>query len=43
MHVMLFQEQILRLAVHYAGMDWEEMDQFRRLSALSRSKASWQR
>lgn len=27
---MLFQEQILRLAVHYTGMDWEEADQFRK-------------
>ena len=28
--VLLFQEQILRLAVHYAGMDWVQADLFRK-------------
>ncbi len=28
--VLLFQEQILRLAVQYAGMTWEDADRFRR-------------
>jgi len=30
LNVLLFQEQILRLAVHYAGMDWVAADQFRK-------------
>lgn len=30
LNVLLFQEQILRLAVHYAGMDWEQADHFRK-------------
>jgi len=30
LNVLLFQEQILRLAVHYAGMDWVEADAFRK-------------
>lgn len=30
LNVLLFQEQILRLAVHYAGMDWTEADRFRK-------------
>ncbi|AFZ68435.1 DNA polymerase III subunit alpha [Deinococcus peraridilitoris] len=28
--VILFQEQILRLAVHYAGMNWTDADRFRK-------------
>ncbi|WP_350245454.1 DNA polymerase III subunit alpha [Deinococcus sonorensis] len=28
--VLLFQEQVLRLAVHYAGMNWTEADRFRK-------------
>ena len=28
--VLLFQEQVLRLAVHYAGMDWVQADAFRK-------------
>ncbi|WP_407571448.1 OB-fold nucleic acid binding domain-containing protein [Deinococcus altitudinis] len=30
LNVLLFQEQILRLAVHYAGMDWVQADGFRK-------------
>ena len=30
LNVLLFQEQILRLAVHYAGMDWVAADLFRK-------------
>ena len=30
LNVLLFQEQILRLAVHYAGMDWGQADSFRK-------------
>ncbi|WP_407571778.1 DNA polymerase III subunit alpha [Deinococcus altitudinis] len=30
LNVLLFQEQILRLAVHYAGMDWVAADRFRK-------------
>jgi len=30
LNVLLFQEQILRLAVHYAGMGWVEADRFRK-------------
>lgn len=28
--VILFQEDVLRIAVHFAGMDWEEADRFRK-------------
>jgi error-prone DNA polymerase len=38
--VLLFQEDVLRIAVHFAGMDWVEADRFRKKVSSFRDLAS---